>query len=85
MGEDDIVCILPGVVSLCTELVYGFLMVPVCLTGCVCAEGSIAGHVTHVDCLVDCGLDCSAVHGFKPGEVLKLLGELCAQSLGFGG
>ena len=77
MGEDDIICILPGLVSLCMELVQCYLMILVHLTGCVCAEGSIAGHAPHIDCFMGHG----AVHGFKPREVLKLLSKFCIQSL----
>ena len=81
MGEDDSIHILPGLVSLCAELAQGFLTVTVHLTGYVCAEGSIAGHAPCIDCLMDHGLGHNMVHGFKPGEVLKLLGKFCAQSL----
>ena len=75
MGEDDIIHIPPGLVGLCAELLQEFLAVPVQLIGCDCTEGSIAGHVPHIDCLVGCGLGHRTVQGFKPGEVLKLLGE----------
>ena len=74
MGEDDIIRILPGWVSLCAELAQELLTSPVRLIGC-----------DHICYLMGRGLSCGAVHGFKPGEVLKLLGEFCAQSLALSG
>ena len=43
--------------------------------GCDGDEGSTVGHTPHNDGLMGCGLGHSVVHGFKPGEVLKLHGE----------